>query len=187
MRMPAAFSAGGACGVAAVCRRSSPQACNPGPGRLLAAGLQGPVGTEGSLCRPPVLFYVAGPGGDRSGGLCGDTWGCVCPSAHGATGRKPKRSFAGHILRPRGKVDRRRVTSRSRSTFPPGPFRTGHAVFTASGSPVSLQGSRVWSVLALQRSADFWACGPQKECLKGCREGDGHGLTRIQVDRVGQV
>ena len=58
---------------------------------LLAAGLQGPAGVEGSkgsLYRPPVPSYVAGPGGDRNGGLCGDTWGCVCPSAHGATGSK---------------------------------------------------------------------------------------------------
>ena len=94
---------------------------------------------------------------------------------------------AGHILHLRGKVGRRRVTSRSQSTFPPGPFRTGHAAFTASGSPVSLQCSRVWSVWAFQSSADFWACGPQEEGLKGCREYDGHGLTRIQVNRVGQV
>ena len=132
-------------------------------------------------------FYVAGPGGDRNGGLGGDTWGYVCPGAHGATGSKPKRSFAGHILRPKGKVGRRLVTSRSHSTFPSSPFRTGHAASTASGSPVSLQSSRVWSVLAFQKSADFWASGPQMEGSNVCREEDGHSLTWIQVDRVGQV
>ena len=106
VRMPAAFSDGGACGVAAVCRRPvkdpprqfgerafpgipwmpafKSAGLQPGPGRLLKTGLQGPAGAEGSkgsLCRPPVPFNGAGPGGDRNGGLCGDTWGCVCPSA----------------------------------------------------------------------------------------------------------
>ena len=36
-----------------------------------------------------------------------------------------------------GKVGRRRVTPRYRSTFPSAPFRTGRAAFTASGSLVS--------------------------------------------------
>ena len=35
------------------------------------------------------------------------------------------------------KVGRRRVTPCYRGTFPSAPFRTGRAVFTASGSPVS--------------------------------------------------
>ena len=37
---------------------------------------------------------------------------------------------------PSGRVGRRRVTPSYRSTFPSAPLRTGHAAFTASGSPV---------------------------------------------------
>ena len=114
--------------------------------------------------------------------------GVVCAPAPTALSVASQwRSLAGHILRSEGKAGRRRGASRWQSACPPASFRTGHVVFTASGFPVSLQSSGVWSVLAFRKSADFGACGPQEEGLNACREGEGRSLTRIQVDRVDQA
>ena len=173
VRMPAVLPDDGAWGVAAVCRRPVKD-----PPRQF--------GERAFTGFPWMQAWLCGLVGQMS------VWeaitGVVCaPTPTALSVASQWRSLAGHILRSEGKAGRRRGASRSQSACPPASFRTGHAVFTASGFPVSLQSSGVWSVLAFRKSADFGACGPQEEGLNACREGEGRSLTRIQVDRVDQA
>ena len=68
--MPAAFSDGGAWGVAAVCRRPVKD-----PPRQFG---------ERAFAGFPWMMRL----GWSNVGLCGDIRGCVCPSAHDAAGSK---------------------------------------------------------------------------------------------------
>ena len=70
VRLPAALPNGGACGVAAVCRRPV-----KGPPRQFG---------ERAFTGFPWVMRL----GWSSVGLCGDIRGCVCPSARGAVGSK---------------------------------------------------------------------------------------------------